>query len=166
MRCQKDRARSRGREAATGVDALAPPHAAPGAPAPLGLWNAREPHATAHRVINCFWPDRHGVIGTPASWGGTLDKPAFRTAARQIGCVTGMSDDRKWKLFVKWRGMSNAVIKEVEMLWFSHQSVERAIEDACYLPRHLTAIRLEGPNDECFDEKEILKLLPPEQNGT
>ena len=90
--------------------------------------------------------------------GWTLDKQAFRTAARQIGCVTGMSDDRKWKLFVKWRGMSNAVIKEVEMLWFSHQSVERAIEDACYLPRHLTAIRLEGPNDECFDEKEILKL--------
>ena len=69
-----------------------------------------------------------------------------------------MSDDPKWKLFVKWRGMSNAVIKEVDMLWFCHQSVERAIEDACYLPRHLTAIRLEGPNDECFDEKDIFKL--------
>ena len=86
---------------------------------------------------------------------GSRTKP--RTLSTTNWLLTGMSDDPKWKLFVKWRGMSNAVIKEVDMLWFSHQSVDEAIEDACNLPRHLTAIRLEGPNDECFDEKEILK---------
>ena len=59
--------------------------------------------------------------------------------------------------------MSNAVIKDVDMLWFSHQSFDAAIEDTCNLSRHLTAIQLEGPNAECFDEKDMLKLATEHQ---
>jgi hypothetical protein len=69
-----------------------------------------------------------------------------------------MVDEPKWQLFVRWRETSNAVAREHETLWQSHHSVDEAIRDACGLPPNSTAIRLQGPNGERFDQMEILKL--------
>jgi hypothetical protein len=69
-----------------------------------------------------------------------------------------MSNEPKWSLFVRWRDTVNAVTREHETLWHAHYSIEESVDDACNLPPNVTAVRLEGPNGERFDEMEILKL--------